>query len=65
MAFFDRILVCLGTLTEVLTNQERKFLKIFEALYTKTLIDHCTTSKSHLEANSLVEEIVQSIKHDL
>nr|PNR30591.1 hypothetical protein PHYPA_026907 [Physcomitrium patens] len=65
MAFFDQVLTNFGTLIEVLKDQRREFLRMFEALYTKALIDHCTTSKNHPKANGLAEQIVQIIKHDL
>jgi hypothetical protein len=31
----------------------------------KTLIDHCTTSQDHLEANELTKQMVQMVKHGL
>lgn len=54
-----------GALLEVLTHQGRKFLRSFEDLCTKALIDHCTTSKNHLEANGLAKRVVQTVKRGL
>ena len=48
MAFFDRVLARFGAPAEVLTDQGREFLGSFEALCTRVLIDHCTTSRDHL-----------------
>lgn len=55
MVFLDHVLACFETLIVVLTNQEMKFFKAFDALYTKTLIDHLTTLTNHLETNGLIE----------
>ena len=51
MAILDRVLARFGAPSEVLTYQGREFLGSFEALCTKALIDHRTTSKDHPEAN--------------
>jgi hypothetical protein len=58
MAFLDRVLARFGAPTEVLTDQGRKFLESFEALCTKALIDHRTTSRDHPEADGLAERVV-------
>ena len=42
----------------MLTNQGREFLGAFEALCTKALIDHQTTSRDHPEADGLAERVV-------
>jgi len=40
VAFLDKNLACFGVHVEVLIDQGKKFIGTFEALYTKTLIDH-------------------------
>ena len=50
---------------EVLTDQGRKFLGSFEALCTKALIYHRSTSRGHPEADGLAERVVQTVKRDL
>jgi hypothetical protein len=65
MAFFDRVLARFGAPAEVLTDQGREFLGSFEALYTKALIDHRTTSRDHPEADGLAERVVQIVKRGL
>jgi hypothetical protein len=42
-----------------------KFHGEFQKLCEKTLINHCTTSRDHLEANMLVEWMVQMVKCNL
>jgi hypothetical protein len=64
-AFLDRVLSRFMAPTEVLTGQVTKFHEEFEKLCEKTLIDHCTTSRDHLEADGLVEWMVQMIKQGL
>ena len=49
----------------MLTDQGREFLGAFEDLCTKALIDHCTTSRNHLEADGLDERVVQTTKRGL
>jgi hypothetical protein len=61
-AFLDRVLAHFGAPAEVLTNQRREFLGVFEELCTKALIDHSTTSRDHPEANGLAERVVQTTK---
>ena len=57
-AFLDRMLTYFGALVKVMTEQNRKFLGVFEKLCTKALIDHHTTSQDHLKADGLVEWVV-------
>jgi len=54
-----------GVHAEVLIDQGRKFFGSFEELCTKTLIDHRTTSRDHLEVDGLADCIVQMVKWDL
>ena len=56
--FLDRVLVHFGTLAEILTDQRREFLDVFEKLCIKAFIDHRTTSWDHLEADGLAEWVV-------
>lgn len=65
MAFLDRVLARFGAPAEVLTDQGREFLGSFEALCTKALIDHRTTSRDHPEADGLAERVVQTVKRGL
>ena len=65
IAFLDRILARFGASAEVLTDQGREFLGSFEALCTKILIDHRTTSKDHPEVDDLAERVVQIVKRGL
>ena len=65
MAFFDGVLARFGAPEEVLTDQGRKFLGTFEALCTKALIDHRTTSTDHPKADGLAERVVQTVKRGL
>jgi hypothetical protein len=60
-AFLDKVLNRFMAPTKVLTGQVTKFHEEFKKLCEKTLIDHCTTSRDHLEANGLVEWMVQMI----
>ena len=55
IVFLDRVLACFGTSTEVLTDQGRKCLGVFEELCTKVVIDHCITSRDLREADDLAE----------
>ena len=64
-AFLDRVLARFGAPAEVVMDQEREFLGTFEDLSIKTLIDHRTTSRDHLEAYGLAEWVVQTIKRGL
>ena len=65
MAFLDRVLARFGAPAEVLTDQGREFLGAFEALCTKALIDHRTTSRDHPEADGLAERVIQTVKRGL
>ena len=65
MAFLNRVLASFGALAEVLTDQRHEFLGAFEALCSKALIDHRTTSWDHPEADGLAERVVQTIKYGL
>ena len=49
----------------MLTNQGNEFLGEFQALMEQTYINHRTTSCDHMEANGLVECMVQTIKRAL
>lgn len=40
----------------------REFLGVFKVLCIKALIDHRTTLRDHLEADDLVERVVETIK---
>lgn len=51
MAFLDSLLICFKVPTKVLSNQGRDFLWTFKTLYTKALIDQCTTSRNHLKVD--------------
>jgi hypothetical protein len=53
-AFLDRVLAHFGTLADVLMDQGREFLGVFEELCTKALIDHCITSRDHPKVDGLV-----------
>jgi transposase-like protein len=64
-AFLDRVLAHFGAPAEVLTDQGREFLGVFEELCTKALIDHRTTSRDHPEADGLAERVVQTTKRGL
>ena len=61
-AFLDRVFASFGAPAEVLTDQGREFLGAFKELCTKTLIDHCTTSRDHPEADGSAERVVQTTK---
>ena len=56
--FLDHVLVHFGAPIEVLTDQRRDFLGVFEELCNKTLKDHRTTSRDHPEADCLAEWVV-------
>jgi transposase InsO family protein len=64
-SFLDRVLSRFGAPTEVLTDQGREFLGEFQTLCEQAMIDHCTTSRDHPEANGLVERMVQTVKKGL
>ncbi|WP_375609853.1 DDE-type integrase/transposase/recombinase [Bartonella sp. AC53GZZY] len=53
--FLDQVLSHFGAPAEVLTDQGTEFLGEFQVLCDKALIDHCTTSRDHPEANGLAE----------
>ena len=63
--FLDHVLVRFGAPAEILTDQGKEFLGVFEELCTKALIDHRTTSLDHLEANGLAKQVVQTTKRGL
>ena len=65
IAFFDRVLARFGAPAEALMDQGREFLGSFEALCTKALIGHRTTSRDHPEADCLAEPVVQTVKRGL
>ena len=65
VAFLDRVLARFGASGEVLTKQGREFLKVFEKLCIKALIDHRTTSQDHLGSDGLAEWVVQTTKFGL
>ena len=60
--FLEHVLVRFEAPTEVLTDQRRKFLDVFEDLCIKALIDHRTTSRDHSEADGLAVRVVQTTK---
>ncbi len=62
MAFLDRVLARFEAPAEVLTDQGREFLSAFEALCTKALIDHRTTSWDHPKTDGLAKRLVQTNK---
>jgi hypothetical protein len=64
-SFLDRVLSRFGALAEVLTDQGREFLGEFQTLCEQAMIDHRTTSRDHLEADGLVERMVQTVKRGL
>jgi transposase-like protein len=57
-AFLNRALSRFEALAKVLTNQGMKSHGEFQKLCEKTLINRCTTSQDHHEANKLVEQMV-------
>jgi hypothetical protein len=46
-------------------DYRRKLLGEFQALCEQALIDQWTTSQDDLEANQLVKNVVQTVKHGL
>ena len=51
--FLDRVLIRIVAPAEVLTDQRRELLGVFEELCTKALIDHRTTLWDHPEVDGL------------
>ena len=64
-AFLNCVLAHFGALAEVLTDQRRGFLGVFEELCTKALIDHRTISRDHPKADGFAERVVQTTKRGL
>ena len=64
-SFLDRVLARFRVPVEVLTDQGKEFLGVFEELCTRALIDHRTTSRDHPEADGLAERVVQTTKRGL
>ncbi len=64
-AFFDKVLNMFGAPAKVLINQSTKFHGEFQGLCEKTFINHCMTSRNHLEVDGLVERMVQTMKWGL
>ena len=64
-SFLDRVLSHFGAPAKVLIDQEREFLGEFQMLCEQVMIDHHTTSRDHLEADGLVEGMVQTKKRGL
>ena len=60
--FLDHVLARFGASAEVLADQRRELLDVFEEFCTKALIDHRITSRNHLEADGLAERVVQTTK---
>ncbi len=56
--FLGKVFSRFGAPFKVLTNQGTKFCREFQKLCEKALIDHCTTSRDHFEAYTLVERMV-------
>ncbi len=54
-----------GAPAEVLINLGTKFHGEFQELCEKTLIDHHTTSRDHLEVDRLAKRMVQTVKWGL
>jgi hypothetical protein len=50
-AFLDKVFNRFGALAEVFTNQCIEFRGEFQKLCERALIDHCTTSQNHPEAD--------------
>jgi transposase InsO family protein len=50
---------------EVLTDQGREFQGDFSDLLSRCMIDHCTTSAGHPQADGLTERAVQTLKRAL
>lgn len=46
-------------------DQGREFLGAFDRLCSKALIDHDMTSHDHLEADGLIEHVIQTVKRGL
>ena len=65
IAFLDSMLAHFGALVEVLMDQRREFLALFEKLCTKALINYRTISQDHPEADGLAEQVVQTTKRGL
>ena len=57
--FLDCVLARFGAPAKVLTDQGKEFLRAFEVLCIKALIDHRTTSRDHPEAGGSAERVVQ------
>uniref|UniRef100_A0A7I4EYT7 Uncharacterized protein n=2 Tax=Physcomitrium patens TaxID=3218 RepID=A0A7I4EYT7_PHYPA len=55
MVFLDQVLTHFRAFVDVLMDQGLKFLRNFEALYIKALIDYCTMSRNHPKVNSLAD----------
>jgi hypothetical protein len=54
-----------NALIKVLTNYGTEFCGDFQKLCEKALINHQTTSQDHLEANGLIERMMQMVKQGL
>jgi hypothetical protein len=65
ICIFGYVLNRFGAPTQVFTHQGIKFSGEFQELCEKTLIDHCTTSQDHHEANMLTKQMVQMVKWGL
>jgi transposase-like protein len=64
-SFLDRVLSRFGAPAEVLTDQGREFLGEFQTLCEQAMINHCTTSRDHPEADGLAKRMVQTVKRGL
>lgn len=63
--FIDHVLARFGIFAEMLTDYRKEFLRSFEELLTKAIIDYRRTSKDHPKVDGLAERVVQTIKHGL
>jgi len=64
-AFLDCILSRFGAFIKVLMDYRKELLGELQALCEQALIDQWTTSQDDLEANQLVKNVVQILKHGL
>ncbi len=64
-AFLQHVLSRFKACVECFINQGSKFRREFQDLLDHALIDHCQTSRDHLQANDHVEKMVQTCKKGL
>jgi len=64
-ALLSLVLARYASPAEVLTDQGREFQGDFADLLSKCMVDHCTTSAGHPQADGLTERAVQTLKRAL